>query len=62
MSQKNRNPGLGKEHQGSPAKENGQGSGQQTAGERGQKQDKRNEEHYRSSDQKRQRGNYGGNR
>ena len=62
MSRNNRNPGLGKGHQGSPAKEPGQGSGQQTAGVRGQKQDKRNEEHYRSSDQKRQRGNQGGNR
>jgi hypothetical protein len=62
MSQNNRNPGLGKGHQGAPAKEKGQGSGKQTAGERGQKRDKRNEEHYRSSDQKRQTGNHGGNR
>lgn len=37
-------------------------SGQQTLGERGQKMDRRNEEHYRSSEQKRQRGNHGGNR
>ena len=37
-------------------------SGQQTLGERGQKMDRRNEEHYRSSEQKRQRGNQGGNR
>jgi len=62
MSQNNRNLGMGKGDQGSPAKEKGQGSGQQTAGERGQKREKRNEEHYRSSDQKRQRGNHGGNR
>ena len=39
-----------------------QGTGQQTAGERGQKKDKKNEEHYRSSDQKTQKGNHGGNR
>jgi hypothetical protein len=62
MSQNNRNRGLGKGHQGAPAKEKGQGSGQQAAGERGQKRDARNEEHYRSSDQKRQNGNHGGNR
>lgn len=37
-------------------------SGQQTAGERGQKMDRQNEEHYRSSEQKKQRGNHGGNR
>jgi hypothetical protein len=37
-------------------------SGQQTLGKRGQKADKRNEEHYRSSEQKRQSGNHGGNR
>jgi hypothetical protein len=39
------------------------GSGQQTAGKRGEgRNNKRNEEHYRSSEQKRQRGNHGGNR
>jgi hypothetical protein len=37
-------------------------SGQQTMGERGQKMDRKNEEHYRSSEQKKQRGNHGGNR
>ena len=38
------------------------GSGQQTGGERGQKIDKGDKEGYRSSEQKRQRGNHGGNR
>lgn len=37
-------------------------SGQQTLGERGQKMDKKDEEHYRSSEQKTQKGNHGGNR
>ena len=37
-------------------------SGQQTAGERGQKMDRKDEEHYRSTEQKKQRGNHGGNR
>lgn len=37
-------------------------SGQQTMGERGQKVERKNEEHYRSSEQKKQRGNRGGNR
>ena len=39
-----------------------QGSGQQTGGTRGQKLDKEDKEHYRSSEQKKQRGNHGGNR
>jgi hypothetical protein len=38
------------------------GSGQQTGGERGQKIEKGNKEGYRSSEQKRQKGNSGGNR
>jgi len=38
------------------------GSGQQTGGERGQKIEKGREEGFRSSEQKRQRGNHGGNR
>jgi hypothetical protein len=39
------------------------GSGQQAAGKRGESQrNKRNVEHYRGSEQKRQRGNHGGNR
>lgn len=38
------------------------GSGQQTGGERGQKIEKEDREGYRSSQQKRQRGNHGGNR
>jgi hypothetical protein len=38
------------------------GSGQQTGGERGQKMDKGDKEGYRSSEQKRQKGNNGGNR
>lgn len=45
------------------ALEREKGNGQQTAGKRGESQrEKRNEEHYRSSEQKRQRGNHGGNR
>ena len=38
------------------------GSGQQTGGNRGQKLNKEDREAYRSSEQKRQRGNHGGNR
>lgn len=38
------------------------GSGQQTGGIRGQKLDKEDREGFRSSEQKRQRGNRGGNR
>lgn len=37
-------------------------SGQQALGERGQKADRKNQEHYRSSEQKKQRGTHGGNR
>lgn len=38
------------------------GSGQQTAGKRGEgRDDNRYEEHFRSSEQKKQRGNHGGN-
>lgn len=59
MAENKRNEGTG--HQGRPAKEKGQGSGQQTAGLRGQ-QEKQNEEHYRRSERKQQRGNHGGNR
>jgi hypothetical protein len=39
MAEKNRNQGMGQ--QGNPAQEKGQGSGQQTAGTRGQKQKKK---------------------
>jgi hypothetical protein len=37
-------------------------SGQETLGKRQQKADKKDVEHYRSSEQKKQRGNHGGNR
>ncbi len=60
MAHNERNQGKG--HQGSPAQEKGQGSGQQTAGNRGQKMNKDAREGYRSSEQKTQRGNHGGNR
>jgi hypothetical protein len=38
------------------------GTGQQTGGVRGQKLEKGDKQGYRSSEQKRQRGNHGGNR
>ena len=43
-------------------KQNAKRSGQETMGKRGQKMDKDEKEGYRSSEQKRQRGNHGGNR
>jgi hypothetical protein len=42
--------------------QNSKRSGQETQGKRGQKMDKDDKEHYRSADQKKQRGNHGGNR
>jgi hypothetical protein len=42
--------------------QNAKRSGQETLGKRGQKMDKADKEHYRSADQKKQRGNHGGNR
>ena len=57
----NRNSSEAKQGQRQPM-QNEKRSGQQTAGERGQKADRKNEEHYRSSEQKKQRGNHGGNR
>ena len=48
-----------------PANRNEQpikGAGQQTGGDRGQKIEKGDREGYRSSEQKRQKGNRGGNR
>ena len=43
-------------------KQNAKRSGQETMGKRGQKLDKDDKEGYRSTEQKRQRGNHGGNR
>jgi hypothetical protein len=43
-------------------KQNAKRSGQETMGKRGQKLEKDEREGYRSSEQKRQRGNHGGNR
>jgi hypothetical protein len=62
MSQNNRTQSGNNEPERSSAKGKGKGSGQQTAGIRGVKQDEENEEHYRSGDQKKQKGNHGGNR
>ena len=58
-----RNNNLSNTKQGQPQPtQNEKRSGQQTAGDRGQKMDRTNEEHFRSSEQKKQRGNHGGNR
>ena len=62
MSQNNRSRNENIEQQRSSAKDKRQGSGQQTTGIRGVKQDEKNEEHYRSGDQKKQKGTHGGNR
>ena len=62
MSQNNNTQSGNKEPERSSSKDKRQGSGQQTAGIRGVKQDEKNEEHYRSGDQKKQKGTHGGNR
>src|SRR3712207_2582336 len=62
MADRNSGRSEKQEGQGQNPGKSRQGSGQQTGGKRGQKQDKEDKEAYRSTEQKRQRGNHGGNR
>lgn len=58
-----RNNNVSNTKQGKPEPtQNQKRSGQQTSGERGQKMEPKDQEHYRSSEQKKQRGSHGGNR
>ena len=62
MANRNSSESRQGDTKGARAGQNQKGSGQQTGGERGQKLNKEDKEGYRSSEQKRQRGNHGGNR
>lgn len=60
MAENNRNQNQKQDNK--VQNQNAKRSGQETMGKRGQKLDKEQKEGYRSSEQKRQQGNHGGNR